>query len=153
MKKVSIKLPLQLDLNIRKKLVAGRYHGHDPEELFYLQRFPKLRIDATGYTHSKVVELCSSTDMQLAYGYRVYRYKGEKYWTKEPYSFPLKDGKVVEVDKNFSWDNVEVHYAGVIIEPKLYKNLEYIKQAGTAFFKERSPFALFEPDYKGSNDK
>lgn len=154
MKKVSINLPRQLDLGIRTKLVNGRYRGHDPEELFYLQRFPKARIQPTGYTHNKVVELCSTTPMQLAYGYRVFRYKGEKRWNKEPFSFALEKGRVVEIDKNFTWDNVEVHYVGVIVEPELYKDLDYIKQAGKTFYKERSPFALYEIDFKGDpNDE
>lgn len=146
MKKLNVKMPKQLPLKLRQKLVTGVFTAHDPEELFYMQDFPKLRQDGTGYSHSNVVEFCKINGYDLGFGYRIKLSKSGAVLKKELHSFALKNGQVIELDYKLDWKG-RVHYIGVKVEPELHKNLMYISKANTEFYKDRSPFALFEKDF------
>ncbi len=153
MRKVSIKLPKQPTLSLRKELTSGRFNGHDPEELFYMQSFPAFRQHKKGFSHENVAQYCKANELELAYGYKVWRYKKDKHWKKQPYSFALDKGRVIDLDRQVDWADIDVHFMGVVVEPLLFKNSDYVKFANVDFYKRRSSFSLYEKDYLDKEDK
>lgn len=148
MRKQKSPRPQQLELGLRKTLVSGRHKGSDPEELFYLQKFRKGKQHPIGYSHAKVVDYCLLENLKLAFGYKIWKYREDKRWIKEIYSFPVVNGKAIDLAKDPKWTEIDIHLIGVIVEPELFRDLAYLKESNLEFFRKRSIFRLYTKDFK-----